>query len=109
MKIYPEVTSVVAESWQAGKWVDEVALGELTPMWADWGCSPDRHFYENEVARTRDDRYLVPRRWIVYNGKEYAEAHTVTIDHRVRPMIEAIVSVALTVVTTDKIVHARWR
>ena len=107
MKIYLEVTSVVAESWQVGKWVDEVVLSELTPMWADWECSPDRHFYVNEVACTRDDRYLVPRRWIVYNGKEHAEAHTATFNHQVCPIIEVIVSAPLTIVTTDRVVHTR--
>jgi hypothetical protein len=35
MMVYPEVTSTITESWQAGKWLDEVALDELTPMWAD--------------------------------------------------------------------------
>jgi hypothetical protein len=85
--LYPEVTSTITESWQAGKWVDEVALNELTPMWADWQQSPDRHFYINEVARTRDGRYLVPRRWIVQNGKEYADAQVASINNQVHPEI----------------------
>jgi hypothetical protein len=55
MVIYPEVTSTVAEFWQAGKWLNEVAPDELTPMWADWEHSPDRHFYINEIAHTRED------------------------------------------------------
>jgi len=83
MKIYPEITSTVSESWQAGKWVGEVALDELTPMWADWQHSPDRHFYVNEVARTRDGRYLVPRRWVVYNNEEHADAHVASVDDQV--------------------------
>ena len=85
--MYPEVTSIISESWQAGKWVEEVALDELTPMWADWQCSPDRHFYVNEVARTRDGRYLVPKRWIIYNGEEYADAQLASVDCQVRPRI----------------------
>jgi len=87
MAIYPEVTSTVAESWQAGKWVNEVALDELTPMWADWRRSPNRHFYVNEVACTMDGRYIVPKRWIVYNGEEHADAQLASIDDRVRPKI----------------------
>ena len=109
MKIYLEVTSVVAKSWQVGKWVNEVALGKLTPMWADWGHSPDQHLYVSKVAHTRDERYLVLRRWIVYNGKEHAEAHLVTINHRVHPMIKVIMSVALIIVTIDRVIHTRWR
>ena len=85
MVVYPEVTSTIVESWQAGKWLNEVALNELTPMWADWRCSPDRHFYINEVARTRDGRYLVPRRWVVYNGEECADAQLVSINSQVHP------------------------
>lgn len=86
--MYPEITSTIAESWQAGKWVDEVALDELTPMWADWRHSPDRHFYVNEVARTRDGIYLVPRRWIIYDGEEYADAQLAYCDTQVRPGID---------------------
>jgi len=86
--VYPEVTSTIIESWQAGKWLDEVALDELTPMWADWQHSPDRHFYVNEVARTRDGGYLVPRRWVIHNGEEYAEAQLVSIDGLVSSVID---------------------
>ena len=82
--LYPEVTSTITESWQAGKWVDEVALDELTPMWADWRRSPDQHFYINEVARARGERYLVPKRWVIYNGEEHADAHPVSINNQVR-------------------------
>lgn len=86
--VYPEVTSTISESWQAGKWFGEVGLDELTPMWADWQRSPDRHFYVNEVAGTKDGRYVVPRRWIVYDGEEYAEAQLVSIDDLVRSGID---------------------
>jgi hypothetical protein len=83
MILYPEVTSTVTESWQAGKWVNEVALDELTPMWADWQRSPNRHFYIDEIARLRDGRYLVPRRWVICNGEEHADAQLVSIDDQV--------------------------
>jgi hypothetical protein len=57
-------------------------------MWADWKHSPSRHFYVNEVARTRDRRYLVPRRWVMYNGEEHADAHLVSVDDQVHPEID---------------------
>jgi hypothetical protein len=88
MVVYPEATSTIAESWQAGKWLDEVALGELTPMWADWERSPDRHFYVNEVACTKEGRYLVPRRWILYDGEEHADAQIAFINDQVRSQID---------------------
>lgn len=86
--LYPEVTLTVAKSWQAGKWLDEVAPDELTPMWADWQQSPHRHFYINEIARMRDERYLVPRRWVIYNGEEHADAHLVSVNNQVCPKID---------------------
>lgn len=84
MVIYPEITSTIAEFWQVGKWLNEVAPDELTPMWADWEHSPDRHFYINEIARTREGRYLVPRRWVIFNGKEHADAQIASINDWVR-------------------------
>ena len=61
MHLYPEVTSLIGESWQMGKWCDEVPLEELTLMWADWEHSPDRHFYVDKVARTKEGRYILPK------------------------------------------------
>jgi hypothetical protein len=52
-------------------------------MWADWQHSPSQHFYVNEVARIRGGRYLVPRRWVIYNGEEYADAELVSFDNQV--------------------------
>ena len=83
MQVYPEVTSSISESWQTGKWCDEVPLEELSPMWADWEHSPGRHFYVNEVARTRTGQYIVPKWWIVVNKKECAEGHPVYFSKRV--------------------------
>ena len=83
MQVYPEVTSSISESWQTGKWCDEVPLEELSPMWADWEHSPGRHFYVNEVARTKTGQYVVPKRWIVVNKKECAEGHPVYFSKRV--------------------------
>lgn len=87
MTLYPEVTSTITESWQAGKWLDEVSLDELTPMWADWQRSPSRHFYINEVARTKGGRYLVPRRWVLFNGEEHADAELAIVNDQVCPKI----------------------
>jgi hypothetical protein len=86
MHLYPEVTSSISESWQTGKWRDEVPLEELTPMWADWENSPDRHFYVDEVARTKSGQYFLPKRWIVIDKKECAEGHPVYFNENVSYM-----------------------
>ena len=83
MVLYPEETSTIAESWQAGKWVNELVLNELTPMWADWQRDPHRHFYVNEIARMKDGRYIIPRRWVTCNGEEHADAHLASINSQV--------------------------
>lgn len=83
MHLYPEVTSSISESWQTGKWRDEVPLEELSPMWADWENSPDRHFYVEEPACTKAGCYVLPKRWVVVNSKEYAEGHPIYFSKRV--------------------------
>lgn len=83
MRLYPEVTASISESWQTGKWRDEVPLEELSPVWADWENAPDRHFYVDEVARTTAGRYVLPKRWIIVDKKECAEAHPVYFSERV--------------------------
>lgn len=45
IQIYPEITTAISQSWQAGKWTDELDLDDLSPMWADWKNSPHHHFY----------------------------------------------------------------
>ena len=52
--------------------MDEVPLGELTLMWANWERDPDRHFYVGEVARTSGE-YVTPTRWATVDGEEHAE------------------------------------
>lgn len=83
MQVYPEVASSISESWQTGKWRDEVPLEDLSPMWADWDNSPDRHFYVDEVASTKAGKYILPRRWIVADKVECAEGHPVYFSERV--------------------------
>jgi len=83
MQVYPEITSSISESWQTGKWRDEVPLEELSPMWADWENSPDRHFYVDEVARTEAGEYILPKRWIIVDKKECVEGHPVYFSERV--------------------------
>ncbi|KAJ6521748.1 hypothetical protein B0H10DRAFT_1975099 [Mycena sp. CBHHK59/15] len=40
------------ESWQAAKYMEEVALDELSPMWANWTVSPHHRFYIRELSGT---------------------------------------------------------
>ena len=83
MRLYPEVTSSISESWQTGKWRDEVPLDELSPMWANWDSAPEHHFYVDEVARTKTGKYILPKRWIIINETECVEGHPVYFSERV--------------------------
>lgn len=74
---YPEISSTIAESWQAAKYVDEVALDELSPMWADWDSSPYRHFYIKELAQCQNGHFVIPFKWIVYTDTVHCEAYSV--------------------------------
>ncbi|KAJ6473049.1 hypothetical protein C8R45DRAFT_1054844 [Mycena sanguinolenta] len=79
LNFYPEVTTTVAESWQAAKWVSELEADDLTPMWANWTGVSHRHFYIiKELAQCSNGAYLVPLKWIVYEKKVHAEAHLVS-------------------------------
>jgi hypothetical protein len=83
MQVYPEITSSISESWQTGKWCNKVPLEELSPMWADWENSPDRHFYVDEVAYTKAGKYIIPKRWVLVDKKECVEGHPVYLSERV--------------------------
>ncbi|KAJ3786078.1 hypothetical protein GGU10DRAFT_420697 [Lentinula aff. detonsa] len=78
LHVYPEISTIVSETYQASKWTEEVSLDELSPMWADWS-SPNqhRHFYVNELALTSNSNYVVVLRWVTVDGIVYADVlHT---------------------------------
>ncbi|KAJ7226230.1 hypothetical protein C8J57DRAFT_1197699 [Mycena rebaudengoi] len=78
---YPKISSTVSESWQAAKYVDEIDLNELLPMWADWKSAPYRHFYIKELAQCKDGSFIIPFKWIVVKGSVHAQGHSVTREH----------------------------
>ena len=51
----------------------------LSPVWADWKNSPDKHFYIQELAQLAGDAFILPKRWIIYEGSEHVEAHQVVL------------------------------
>ncbi|KAK0239811.1 hypothetical protein EDD85DRAFT_788038 [Armillaria nabsnona] len=63
---YPETGGTISETWQAAKWLEEIELDELSPMWANWESAMDkhRHFYVRELAQTSDGSYVVLLRWV---------------------------------------------
>ncbi|EDR05872.1 uncharacterized protein LACBIDRAFT_329329 [Laccaria bicolor S238N-H82] len=76
--VYPEMTSTVSESWQAAKYLEEVSMDELSPMWADWEHNPHRHFYVGEIAQLCDNRFVIPVRWILFKKVVHAEVYQAT-------------------------------
>ncbi|KAI0665635.1 hypothetical protein C8Q78DRAFT_985916 [Trametes maxima] len=72
MCLYPEVCGPVAEFFHSQKMLemDEKTLDLAQLMWADWKHAPQRHFYIKELAQLRDDRFVIPLRWVTVRGTE---------------------------------------
>ncbi|KAJ6583373.1 hypothetical protein DFH09DRAFT_1308895 [Mycena vulgaris] len=77
LHFYPEITTTISESWQAAKYVEELDLEELSPMWANWNGASHRHFYVKELAQCRDGSYFIPLKWIVYKHEVHADGYSV--------------------------------
>lgn len=63
----------MAEFWQAGKWIHDSDLNDLTPMWANFEVAPHRHFYVNEIAQLRGGRFEIPQCYGKVAGIEVVE------------------------------------
>jgi len=88
LRVYPEISSTISESWQAEKWLNDVDLDELSPMWADWKHASHRHFYVKEVAQTRNGEFVIPMRWIIYEKQEQVECYRVQYNEEVSRFLE---------------------
>lgn len=82
--VYPEVSGPVSESWQAGKWLQDVDPDELSPMWADWKDKPHLHYYIKELAQLNNGKFVIPMRWITVNKVVHAEVFDVVYNEEVR-------------------------
>jgi hypothetical protein len=41
-------------------------------MWADWSGACHRHLFVDEIAQLRDGKFVIPLKWVVYQGREHA-------------------------------------
>jgi hypothetical protein len=41
-------------------------------MWADWSGACHRHFFVDEIAQLRDGKFVIPLKWVMYQGREHA-------------------------------------
>ncbi|KAI0308812.1 hypothetical protein OF83DRAFT_1089519 [Amylostereum chailletii] len=71
VRVYPEISQSVSESWQAGKWVNELPDGDLSPMWAKWEKDGHRHYYVGELAQLQSGTLVIPHHWITIEGVEH--------------------------------------
>jgi hypothetical protein len=76
--VYPEITNWISESWQAGKYINDILEAQLTPMWADWVDLLEKHFYVREVAQIQDCRFVLPLCFVVYEEQDYVEANVLS-------------------------------
>ncbi|KAJ7104568.1 hypothetical protein C8R43DRAFT_1092216 [Mycena crocata] len=95
--VYPEVSGPVSEFWQAGKWVSEIDVDELSPMWADWKnkANSHRHFYIKELAQMHDGTYVVPLRWVTVDNVVHADVHDVDCEATIQGYLFNIKSTTL--------------
>ncbi|KAJ7222267.1 hypothetical protein GGX14DRAFT_532238 [Mycena pura] len=75
LNLYPEdvVDGPISERWQAERARDYDAE-QLTPMFSDG----QRRWWINEVARLHDGRFVIPKSWILRNGKLTSDVYVVT-------------------------------
>ena len=79
LTFYPEEVEndgVVAEAWQARKWLYETDLDHLTPMAIN---KAGQHFYINEVTSLKDNSLVIPLRWVTRGGKLTADCFQVNL------------------------------
>ncbi|KAF5372390.1 hypothetical protein D9615_009298 [Tricholomella constricta] len=76
--VYPEITTTISETWQAAKYVEEVDIDDLSPMWADWSNAPHRHFYIKELAQCANGDFVIPLKWIVFEKTDHFDGYRVS-------------------------------
>ncbi|KAF9013807.1 hypothetical protein BDZ89DRAFT_1166951 [Hymenopellis radicata] len=83
IRVYPEISSTVSETYQAAKWLEESSPTDLSPMWANWKSSADRHrhFYVDELTLS-DSGYVIPLRWVSIANIVYADVLRVDFEDR---------------------------
>lgn len=70
MRLYPEKTDAVSETWQASKWVSGLHPSLLSPMVIG---RHSQHFYTMELAFTDTNGFVIPTMWFSQKGKLYGD------------------------------------
>lgn len=77
--VYPEIPEdgIIREVWHGQKWRKDMDLSLLSPMY-DAGS---KHFFVNELARLKNGDFVIPFRWVIFQGTVYADSFKVIVDN----------------------------
>ncbi|ESK89680.1 hypothetical protein Moror_8586 [Moniliophthora roreri MCA 2997] len=80
---FPEIKESMSEFWQGEKWLSEVPIDELSPMWADLERVPRVHFYVKELVRLSNGRCVVLKRWVIWKREVHGEVYDIAYNSEI--------------------------
>ena len=66
LRLYPEKSEKITETWQASKWMTDLPPSLQSPMVIGRGS---QHFYLSELAFTDTHQFVIPKLWYTQGGE----------------------------------------